>query len=84
MVDNPDLHIPLLMQNKVPEGFETDDKLDVSLRPSEVINKKFLFNDVLITERFLYTRYRSTCKVLMGEMGVSLSVEVKILKKNKH
>lgn len=39
--DNSDLHIPLLMQNKVPEGFETDDKLDVSLRPSEVINKKF-------------------------------------------
>lgn len=33
--DNSDLHIPLLMQNKVPEGFETDDKLDVSLRPSE-------------------------------------------------
>ncbi|XP_063952875.1 G-patch domain and KOW motifs-containing protein-like [Lytechinus pictus] len=27
------LTIPLLMQNKVPEGFETDDKLDVSIRP---------------------------------------------------
>ena len=28
--------VPLLMQNKVPDGFETDDKLDVSLRPDEV------------------------------------------------
>nr|XP_015923098.1 G-patch domain and KOW motifs-containing protein isoform X2 [Parasteatoda tepidariorum] len=27
--------IPLMMQNKVPEGFETDDKLDVSLRAQE-------------------------------------------------
>lgn len=35
-VDNSDIAIPLLMQNKVPEGFETDEKLDVSLRPSEV------------------------------------------------
>ncbi|XP_056001685.1 G-patch domain and KOW motifs-containing protein-like [Ostrea edulis] len=34
-VDNSDIAIPLLMQNKVPEGFETDEKLDVSLRPSE-------------------------------------------------
>ena len=31
-----DLAIPLLMQNRIPEGFETDDKLDVSLRPAEV------------------------------------------------
>ncbi|XP_052780310.1 G-patch domain and KOW motifs-containing protein-like [Mya arenaria] len=30
-----DLAIPLLMQNQVPEGFETDDRLDVSLRPDE-------------------------------------------------
>lgn len=30
---DPNLAIPLLMQNKVPEGFETDDKLDVVLRP---------------------------------------------------
>ena len=30
------LNIPLLMQNKVPEGYETDDKLDVGLRPEEV------------------------------------------------
>ena len=35
---NGDLNmtIPLLMQNKVPEGTETDDKLDVSIRPDEV------------------------------------------------
>ncbi|KAK7501509.1 hypothetical protein BaRGS_00007313, partial [Batillaria attramentaria] len=32
---DPNLAIPLLMQNKVPEGFETDDKLDVALRPDE-------------------------------------------------
>ncbi|KAK7100764.1 G-patch domain and KOW motifs-containing protein-like [Littorina saxatilis] len=32
---DPNLAIPLLMQNKVPEGFETDDKLDVGLRPEE-------------------------------------------------
>lgn len=30
--------IPLLMKNKVPEGYETDDHLDVSLRPDEVGN----------------------------------------------
>ncbi|XP_074645657.1 G-patch domain and KOW motifs-containing protein-like [Tubulanus polymorphus] len=30
-----DLKIPILMQNRVPDGFETDDKLDVSLRPDE-------------------------------------------------
>ena len=31
------LSIPLLMRNKVPEGYEEDDKkLDVSLRPEEV------------------------------------------------
>ncbi|KFM70252.1 G patch domain and KOW motifs-containing protein, partial [Stegodyphus mimosarum] len=27
--------IPLIMQNKIPDGFETDEKLDVSLRPEE-------------------------------------------------
>lgn len=32
---DPTLAIPLLMQNKIPDGFETDDKLDVSLRPDE-------------------------------------------------
>ncbi|XP_067678697.1 G-patch domain and KOW motifs-containing protein-like [Haliotis asinina] len=30
---DPNLSVPLLVRNKVPEGFETDDKLDVSLRP---------------------------------------------------
>ncbi|XP_071504271.1 G-patch domain and KOW motifs-containing protein-like [Diadema antillarum] len=35
--DTQDLNmtIPLLMQNKVPDGFETDDRLDVSIRPDE-------------------------------------------------
>jgi len=33
---DPNLEIPLLMQNKVPDGYETDDRLDVSLRPDEV------------------------------------------------
>ena len=28
--------VPLLVQNRVPAGFETEDKLDVSLRPDEV------------------------------------------------
>ncbi|GAB1609063.1 G-patch domain and KOW motifs-containing protein-like [Argonauta hians] len=27
--------IPLLLQNQIPSGFETDEKLDVSLRPNE-------------------------------------------------
>lgn len=31
--EDTNLAIPLLMQNQIPEGFETDDKLDVSLRP---------------------------------------------------
>ena len=30
------LTIPLLMRNKVPDGFETDERLDVRLRPDEV------------------------------------------------
>ncbi|KAH6927552.1 hypothetical protein HPB50_005669 [Hyalomma asiaticum] len=30
-----DMTIPLLMQNKVPDGYETDDKVDVSLRAEE-------------------------------------------------
>lgn len=29
------IDIPLIMQNKIPEGFETDEKMDVSLRPEE-------------------------------------------------
>ncbi|XP_053376931.1 G-patch domain and KOW motifs-containing protein-like [Mercenaria mercenaria] len=32
-VVDPNIEIPLLMQNQVPEGFETDERLDVSLRP---------------------------------------------------
>ncbi|KAF8782637.1 G-patch domain and KOW motifs-containing [Argiope bruennichi] len=32
---NVTVSIPLIMQNKIPEGFETDDKLDVSLRAEE-------------------------------------------------
>ena len=32
---DPNLTVPLLMRNKVPSGFETDDNLDVSLRPDE-------------------------------------------------
>lgn len=32
---NLEITIPLLVQNKVPEGYETDDKMDVSLRPDE-------------------------------------------------
>jgi len=35
-VTDPNLTIPLLMRNKVPDGFETDDRLDVTLRPDEV------------------------------------------------
>jgi len=30
------LTIPLLMRNKVPYGYETDNRLDVTLRPDEV------------------------------------------------
>ena len=30
------LEIPILMKNKVPEGYEEDEKLDVTLRPDEV------------------------------------------------
>jgi len=29
------LHIPLLVQNRIPEGYETDEALDVTLRPAE-------------------------------------------------
>ena len=35
-VTDLNLSIPLLMRNKVPEGYEDDDKLDVSIRPQEV------------------------------------------------
>ncbi|OWF45237.1 G patch domain and KOW motifs-containing protein-like [Mizuhopecten yessoensis] len=33
---DPNVSIPLIMRNKVPEGYETDDKLNVALRPDEV------------------------------------------------
>lgn len=33
--DYEDYAVPLLMRNKVPDGFETDERLDVSLRPDE-------------------------------------------------
>ncbi|XP_033643445.1 G-patch domain and KOW motifs-containing protein-like [Asterias rubens] len=35
------LTIPILMQNQVPEGFETDGKLDVSIRPNEATNADY-------------------------------------------
>ena len=31
-----ELTVPLLMQNRIPEGFETDEKLNVELRPDAV------------------------------------------------
>lgn len=44
---DPSFAIPLLMQNKVPSGFETDENFDVSLRPDEVIwCVNFLFGPV--------------------------------------
>lgn len=33
--ENTNISIPLLMQNKIPQGFETEEKLDVALRPDE-------------------------------------------------
>ena len=30
------LEIPLFMQNQIPSGYETDNKVDVSLRPDQV------------------------------------------------
>ena len=34
-----DLSIPMLMRNKVPtvEGYEQDEKLDIAMRPEEVL-----------------------------------------------
>ena len=31
------IDIPLFMQNRVPSGFETDEKVDVSLRAEQVL-----------------------------------------------
>ena len=28
--------VPLLVHNRIPDGFETEEKLDVSLRPDQV------------------------------------------------
>jgi len=36
VITDSNLTVPLLMRNKVPDGFESDDRLDVSLRPDEV------------------------------------------------
>jgi len=36
VINDANLTIPLLMKNRIPDGFETDDRLDVSLRPDEV------------------------------------------------
>ncbi|XP_043936125.1 G-patch domain and KOW motifs-containing protein [Protopterus annectens] len=33
--DNPNLKIPLLLQNRVPDGFEDGDKINVELRPDQ-------------------------------------------------
>ncbi|XP_033113985.1 G-patch domain and KOW motifs-containing protein-like [Anneissia japonica] len=35
------MSIPLLMRNKVPEGYETEDKLDVSIRPNEATDADY-------------------------------------------
>lgn len=37
---NLNLSIPLLMQNKVPEGFEDGDQIKVDLRPESVSMEK--------------------------------------------
>ncbi|XP_077976486.1 G-patch domain and KOW motifs-containing protein-like [Styela clava] len=39
--DFENLAVPLLMKNKVPEGYETDNKLDVSLRPDEASEAQY-------------------------------------------
>jgi len=31
------MEVPLLLKNKVPEGYETDDRLNVALRAEQVI-----------------------------------------------
>lgn len=35
------VEIPLLMQNKVPSGYETDDKVDTALRAEEVVSNNY-------------------------------------------
>lgn len=36
------IEIPLFMRNRVPDGFETDEKVDVSLRAEEVSELQIL------------------------------------------
>ncbi|XP_064631963.1 G-patch domain and KOW motifs-containing protein-like [Lineus longissimus] len=50
-----DIAIPLLMQNKVPEGFETDEKLDVSLRPEAATGTDY---DAVPVEAFGFAMLR--------------------------
>jgi G patch domain/KOW motif-containing protein len=38
------IDIPLFMQNRVPSGFETDEKVDVSLRADQVLNLSIVLN----------------------------------------
>jgi G patch domain/KOW motif-containing protein len=38
------IDIPLFMQNRVPSGFETDEKVDVSLRADQVLNLSTILN----------------------------------------
>ena len=47
--------IPLFMQNRVPSGFETDEKVDVSLRAEQVIVHSTIsnYNNVLSLSLFL-------------------------------
>jgi len=40
--NNPNLSIPLLMQNKVPEGFEDGDQVKVDLRPESVSGCEYM------------------------------------------
>lgn len=37
------IQIPLFMQNRVPSGFETDEKVDVALRADQVKQRKHLY-----------------------------------------
>ncbi len=43
------IDIPLFMQNRVPSGFETDEKVDVSLRADQVINFTTVRNHLINT-----------------------------------
>lgn len=70
-----DLVIPLWMQNKVPEGYEGEDKFDVSIRPAEVTTATITLYPTQILHAFrlnfvvfdfsLFMRYTSFCSRLM-------------------